>query len=170
MRNHREYTTRDEDRAAWPEGPWKTEPDKVQWIDEATGLDCLIVRGPLGAWCGYVGVAPGHPMHGVGYDDVDPYPAVHGGLTFSAACQEGAEETGVCHIPEPGRPDSVWWLGFDCGHLNDLIPGMILHHHDFMAKNPEFAHLDRDDVYRDRAYVQAEVEHLAQQLKGATDG
>src|SRR5437868_4216905 len=33
-------------------GPWWDEPDKVQWIDPATDLDCLAVRGPFGAWCG----------------------------------------------------------------------------------------------------------------------
>lgn len=42
MRNHREYRTID--KTGWPIGQWTNEPDKVQWIDEATGLDCLIVR------------------------------------------------------------------------------------------------------------------------------
>lgn len=32
----RSYTTID--KADWGEGPWQTEPDKIQWVDEATGL------------------------------------------------------------------------------------------------------------------------------------
>src|SRR5690606_3996986 len=40
---------------------------KIQWVDEATGLDCLMVRNSGGAWCGYVGVSEGHPLYGVEY-------------------------------------------------------------------------------------------------------
>jgi hypothetical protein len=28
------------------------------------------VRGPSGSWCGYVGVPPGHPAHGLHYDGI----------------------------------------------------------------------------------------------------
>jgi len=69
----------------WGEGPWNNEPDRDVWVDPITDLDCLINRGPSGAWCGYVGVGPDHPLHGVQYDDVDV--DVHGGLTYSVACQ-----------------------------------------------------------------------------------
>lgn len=52
-------------KEAWGEGPWLTEPDRMVWVDEATGLDCMILRAPVtGALCGYVGVPPGHPLHG----------------------------------------------------------------------------------------------------------
>lgn len=106
-------------------GPWENEPDKAQWIDEATDLDCLIVRNHMGALCGYVGVLPGHPWHGKDYDAVEPHPSVHGGLTFASFCQEGAEDgPGICHVPAPGRPPNVWWLGFDTAHFQDLVPGL----------------------------------------------
>lgn len=49
------------DKSDWPTGEWHQEPDKAQWIDQATGLDCLIVRGPFGALCGYVGVPQSSP-------------------------------------------------------------------------------------------------------------
>ena len=46
------------DKTTWAEGPWKDEPDKVVGVDEATGLDCMIVRhDEYGHFCGYVGVA-----------------------------------------------------------------------------------------------------------------
>jgi hypothetical protein len=158
------------DKSAWPRGPWDHEPDKVTWVDPATGLDCMINRGPVGAWCGYVGVPPEHPWHGKDYmqctlpepcaDWCDdrycehrPDVSIHGGLTYADACQDTADESrGICHVPEPGRPHDVWWLGFDCAHLHDLAPAM--------ERYGSYG----GDVYRDEAYVRAEVLSLARQL------
>lgn len=159
MRNHREYRTAD--KSKWGDGPWQNEPDKVQWIDEATGLDCLIVRSPLGNLCGYVGVAPGHPLHGKDYGDVDRYIDVHGGLTFADACAETIEDgRGICHIAEVGRPDHVWWFGFDCAHCGDVSPKMRA---DMEERHRCFIH-SPDERYRDIGYVRSEVESLAKQL------
>lgn len=65
--NEQAWTHRD--KSSWTDGPWQHEPDKVQWIDAGSDLDCLIVRGPSGALCGYVGVPEGHPLFGIGYSD-----------------------------------------------------------------------------------------------------
>src|SRR4051812_13771303 len=62
------------DKTGWGDGPWQSEPDKRQWHDEATGLACLIVRGPMGALCGYVGLPPGHPWHGKEYHESRVFP------------------------------------------------------------------------------------------------
>lgn len=112
------------DKTEWGDGPWLHESDKIQWIDPETDLDCLIVRNPRGALCGYVGVPPGSPWHGLHYDDPQlPSTNVHGGLTFSRSCRESDDPSeGICHVPEPGRPDDVWWFGFDCAHAGDLMP------------------------------------------------
>ena len=148
----------------WGEGPWNDEPDKLQWIDGRTRLDCLMVRNHNGAWCGYVGVPPGHAFHGKGYDEV-PYESadVHGGLTYAAPCageEVAVQGHGVCHIPEPGRPDNVWWFGFDCSHSGDLSPALtqIMVNHNM---SPIFI---RDEEYRDRKYVEGHVTSLALQL------
>lgn len=158
------------DKSAWGPGAWQDEPDKMQWQDEATGLPCLLVRHPtLGQICGYVGVAPGHPAHAKPYDDdvlcrVD----VHGGLTFSGACSTPENEAhGICHVPEPGEPEDVHWLGFDCGHYMDLSPGLRATLRDIAAKNPgQFGHdpVTWPETYRDAAYVMAECGALARQL------
>lgn len=96
------------DKFDWRPGEWSSEPDKIQWQDEATGLPCLIVRGPLGALCGYVGVQLGHPLHGVSYSDCrygqkcpekkgdenysycdhrpESFLDAHGGVTFAGGC------------------------------------------------------------------------------------
>jgi hypothetical protein len=184
----REYVTRD--KSAWGPGPWKDEPDKVQWKDEATGLPCLIVRNRIGALCGYVGVPPGHPAFEVSYHDVEipgsEYgPEVHGGLTYSDHCQHGAENEAICHVPEPGEPDDVWWLGFDCAHSGDYAPSMRAQYRD----DPRFADIERgyvddveqgilrsphpgpwDETYKTIDYVRAECASLAAQLSRAGNG
>lgn len=41
-------------RNGWPKGPWDAERfDRKEWIDQDTGFQCMICRGPLGNWCGY---------------------------------------------------------------------------------------------------------------------
>lgn len=144
------------DKSKWGEGPWQDEHDKEQWQDPATGLPCLIVRGPLGGLCGYVGVAEGHRYFGVNYNDVPV--DVHGGLTFSDKCQGQPEGHTICHLPAEGEPDEAWWLGFDCGHVGDLLPNW---HY-----IPGFLNLSAtgDGIYRDLEYVRAEVTRLAAQL------
>lgn len=162
----REWTTID--KANWGEGAWSHEADKYQWVDEATDLDCLIVRNHWGALCGYVGLPPAHPLHGLGYMDLDRLgaePEVHGGLTFASACDEDAAEgKGICHIPEPGRPADVWWLGFDCGHAWDLAPGMRAHERD-LGLPPMPTMPGPGETYRDVTFVRAECASLARQLK-----
>jgi hypothetical protein len=78
------------DKSAWGRGPWQSEPDKMQFTDEATGLPCLIVRGPSGALCGYVGVGKSHPYFEKDYDDCGV--SVHGGLTFARFCHDASRE------------------------------------------------------------------------------
>jgi hypothetical protein len=85
---------------------------------------------------------------------------VHGGITYADAC---AEDGPICHVPAPGEPDDVWWFGFDCGHAFDLAPGMVAHYRTLpglAGSSPLF-----DGTYRDVAYVRAEVEGLAHQLR-----
>jgi hypothetical protein len=162
----RSYTTID--KSGWPRGEWDHEPDKVQWIDEATGLDCLAVRQPrLGHWCGYVGLPPGHGCHGedegtvcVAGDGGPDHPDVHGGLTYASACQEGDDESsGICHVPAPGRPADVWWLGFDCAHSGDFSPGA------FRVDGSPYDH----GTYCDLGYVRWQVKRLAGQLAGGIE-
>lgn len=144
-------------RVTIPPGPWDDEPDKVQWVDPATNLDCLMVRASTGAWCGYVGVPQGHPSYGQDYDYISV--TVHGGLTFANLCQPGEPIDGVCHVAEPGREQKPWWLGFDTAHLGDITP-LELALERFYG---ERGYPVRGE-YRDEAYVKAETTALAAQL------
>lgn len=124
-------------KAGLPSGPWDTEPDQMEWSDGDTGLRCLIKRTPqLGNLCGYVGVPPGHPLHGQDYPDVRV--SVHG-LTFAGF--------------HPDVDADTWWFGFDCAHHTDLVPGIAR------------SGLPRDGVYRSIAVVQTEVTRLTHQLE-----
>lgn len=163
------------DKSEWERGPWDNEADKKQWQDEATKLPCLIVRGPHGALCGYVGVPTDHPWHGQDYDavgkylpkpeeyDPDWYPDVHGGLTFSGGCGHSADPAaGICHVPGEGEPDDVWWLGFDCAHFGDYSSMSYPASH-----RGRFPH--QGDVYRDQAYVEQQCALLAAQASAARE-
>lgn len=134
------------ERSGWPAGPWDDEPDRVEW--RYRGLPCLIVRTEQGALCGYVGVPSGHPADNIEGDAF----LVHGGITYQAKCQPSGP---ICHVPAPGEPDDVVWLGFDCGHAWDLVPGRL-------ARGLDVA---RDGAaYRDESFVRRECQQLADQI------
>lgn len=161
----RSYTT--VDKSDWGPGPWQDEPDKVQWVDEATDLDCLIHRGPMSALCGYVGVPNGHPLYGKEYGEVPV--DVHGGLTYSDVCQENDQDVsrGVCHVPYPGRTEDVWWLGFDCGHGFDYIPGTVARMREYNLDSGMPP--DIGATYKDIEYVKQQTTSLARQIKEIAD-
>lgn len=174
----REWTTID--KSTWGDGEWQQEPDKMQWQDRDTGLPCLIVRSPSpGSLCGYVGVPPSHPYHGKGYNDtiagvkycIESSLEVHGGVTFAGGCEPGDDSSGICHVPDAGEPDNVWWIGFDCGHSQDVMPGLeaqLAKASDESLKKvlKEFADAFEQwkPAYKTIAYVQAECTDLARQL------
>lgn len=138
---------REAKRELWGEGPWVDEPDRYEFRHK--GLPCLVTRHPvMGHLCGYVAVPPGHPWHGKS----NPPVYCHGGATYADSCLGR-----VCHVPEPGEPEDVWWFGFDCGHGFDLCP--------LMANNPIGKLLGSSgNAYRDFVYVKMTVRALAEQL------
>jgi hypothetical protein len=139
-------------KETWPPGPWHDEPDKLVWVDENTDLDCMIVRGPSGALCGYVGVTEDHPYFRKEYKDVDLH--AHHGVNYSEECQGN-----ICHLPRPGQGE-VWWFGFDCAHYSDYCPK-------YAVIGPMFAQHD-GETYKTVDYVKRECEMLAHQLKEAS--
>lgn len=155
--------TREERIKAMGEGPWVDEPDHVAWRS-AHGYPCILHRALHasdkggGHWCGYVGVPPGHPWHGQPMDssfDGPEQPRVHGGITYAEPCNGH-----ICHVPEPGESDDVFWLGFDAAHAGDLQPLTQKLLRDLRHDADVFM---RDDVYRDMAYMRAQCECLADQ-------
>lgn len=157
---YREYRT--VDKSNWNRGPWDDEPDKVQFEDPATKLPCLVVRGPLNALCGYVGVHAGHPLFEKSYKGVNL--EAHGGVNFSRFCAEGVPENHhICHVPGPGDPEKTWWFGFDCSHSWDIRP---------IEKGPDglrdYSMLGA--TYKTLSYVKLECARLAAQLHAMKAG
>ncbi len=137
------------DKSTWGDGPWQQEPDR--WEGEHEGFPLLAVRQPNhGAWCGYVAVPPGHPWHGT-----EPDARVHGGVTYGSKCFGD-----ICHVPKPGEPDDVYWVGFDCVHGFDVAP----------AREAMRGWLRIEgEAYRTLDYVQGECRSLAEQAKAAKE-
>ena len=138
-------------REKLPPGPWQNEVDRMEF--GAHGFTCVIVRPhDIGHLCGYVGVPPGHPWHGKGYDELyqsGTAPEAHGGLTYAASAR--------WPVSSAHEPDDRWYLGFDCAHAGDLCPGMLRYGR------------HSGDVYRDMHYVIDECERLAEQAEAAAD-
>lgn len=162
--------------------PWWNEDNKVDFV--ADGLRCVMRRGPVGAWCGYVGVPASHPWHSkhyketikptkdmlgprdpLDYGPIDLLCAVFSGQDISEALPIGLAlrvHGGLTYAQdqEPfGKPDGLWWFGFDCAHSGDLIPSF--------EEGRQYSAAMRalpNEVYRDQQYVVSECQSLAAQL------
>jgi|HubBroStandDraft_5_1064220.scaffolds.fasta_scaffold125659_2 hypothetical protein len=161
MTTHKETKHTPVDRQGWPPGPWDQEGDREEWVTRA-GLHAIANR--VSHWCGYVAVPPGHPCHGKSdsWDGDEPSPIqqldVHGGVTYTNACHGE-----VCHVPPPGEPADVWWIGFDCGHGHDMTPTRAKYDLDSVLPGR-----GKREEYRDIQYVRGQCESLAEQLQAMT--
>jgi hypothetical protein len=158
------------DKSSWGDGEWQNEPDKVQWRDERTGLPCIVRRQPrLGFLCGYVGVPEGHPLYG--RECYLPEVVHDYEINYANACQDGPEAESICHIPEPGEPDHIWWFGFDCAQGMGHAPGLAARD---LATFPEWGGEMKDalangwEVYRTLGHVEEQCAVLAVQLAAAS--
>lgn len=168
------------------DGPWNDEADKVSWVDEETGLGCIMLRQVDGTISGYVGVGPEHPLFGFRKDAVpiDIAHVVHGGITYAKACEANRfgrvawgdprrERYTVCHTTfvrtiqdyrtvrttENGFDhEDLWWFGFDTSHPGDLVPkARNVNRHD-------------GDAYRDQGFVYGNCIALARKLQSLIRG
>lgn len=99
---------------------WRTEVGYRAVVTQGTG-------NYLRHLCGYVGIEYGHLLHKKDHHDLN----VHGGVTFAAGGKNS----------EHPIKSNLWWIGFDCAHLDDT---------------PEKCNLD---------YCKRECESLAAQIK-----
>jgi len=127
--------------------PWETEPNSAKWEDKLTGYKCRIMRhGDLGHLCGYVGIPKTHTLYGKHYSDDEVADIrIHGGLTFSEADEDDKD---------------TWWFGFDCSHMGDLSPKLLM-----VLVEKDRYRFDRTEQYRTWDYVENEVRELVRQLR-----
>lgn len=153
---------------------WLSEPNEIDFTDEATGLTCAMRRGPMGHWCAYVRVPETHPWHGKGYseavkapkallerptsmDEVGVIPLFCASLKsvpdediypieLLVRCHGGITYSGAgSHL---GAVAGRHWFGFDCAHAGDYTP----------------KHGHPSDQYRDVAYVKAALAKMCGDL------
>lgn len=150
----------------WPRGPWHQEPDSKEWVDEETGLSCEIMRGPAGAWCGYVGVPKEHPAYGLDYNgpddayDINPtvkWWRIHVNRRFEYAIYDVRVHGGLTFAGNRG--DEKHWFGFDCAHAGDFCPRHSKP--DMLGMPTGWGGLVS---YRDMDYAINETKSLAKQL------
>ena len=138
---------------AWsmPKG-YENEPDYVKgWI---LGMPYRIQRHPeMGHLCGYIRLPKDHPWMKDAAKK-KPTRTLRGKYRFDA---KGYFARGISSINVHGdvtyygglRRGNGLWIGFDCAHYMDFVPGQ--RHH---FENTE---------YRDVAYVKKELESIAEQ-------
>lgn len=166
------YTLNYIDKSDWPDGPWKLEPDKMLWIDDETGYECLIKRiRNISHLCGYVGVTKEHPLHGTSLlqfrrdEKLEKFFDVHGKITMSYPGKAFSEEPGPddklgrAFIEGRTHPSDIWWIGMDFVQNDDIIP--------IIADDPNDNNGER--IYRDIGYVSKEVTKLARLLQKFQD-
>jgi len=179
-------------------GPWKGEPDRLAWIDAATGYSCLILRQRSGALSGYVSVPVGHPLWGYEHDAVPPSLGIsaHRGLNYSQYCDDSLAGTPgaalrICHTqheaaavdlmrerdPLDKFTDWVAHAGRDPLAEPELEPAKMAWWFGFSTDFPgdlepleqQVNHMGAEaPVYRDLSYVFTEVVGLAGQLHALT--
>ncbi len=141
---------------------------------------CLIAYGTHR--CGYVGVPPAHPFHGIGYHEQtdailqasanNAELGQKGCLMLLTATCGADDDQNIRRSPDividchggltyssakagekyPVSSDDLWWFGFDCAHAGD--------------KKIDGSYLLFDDgTVRSLGYVIDQCESIAQQLK-----
>jgi len=165
------HFTSDEKLKWFGYGEWVEEPDEALFVHE--GIRCHVIRVVKpemngskfgGHFCGYLEIPEGHPWHGQPSSQISC--DVHGGITWTDF-----------------NESKEFWIGFDCGHSNDLIPSM-----DYNRKTiPELIQIQKEfeerikqfkntpcswlfeSSYKNLNYVIEECKSVAVQAKAARD-
>jgi len=146
----------------WGEGRWVDEPDYVEF--EHNKAQCLIRRvycpeGENGEFifgghlCGYVLLPENHPFRNKG---MDVESQVHQGITFNGYFLNDLEN---------------YYIGFDCGHMNDIIPSLQKLYKEINEKIKWFGFVEDSffkPTYKDIEYVKGECKKLADEVVAAT--
>jgi hypothetical protein len=103
------------------------------------GFKCRVTKDSyLGHLCGYVVVPKENPIYGLLYNQIPI--AVHGGITYAS------------------HEDDEFYIGFDCAHLGDVVPGI--------SRDIPLISFERGyEKYRDLSYVKNEISLMIRQLK-----
>lgn len=128
---------------------WIDEPNILEF--ESHGFRCFIIRNPiLLNLLGYIEIPANHPWHN---KELDYLLFPHGGITYDSAFHPSGNAT-----PQYIAPGKNRWIGFDCAHAQDLIPGLTM----FRTEIPGFP-----ITYKNIEFVKLELSKMAEVLAGA---
>jgi hypothetical protein len=104
---------------------------------------------------GYVGLPPGHKLFKATVDQLDRKIQVHGGVTFAGRYSVKTLKQAGAHAWAKALSKN-WFVGFDCGQLGDLQPGL--------RQLQRLGH----ETYRTIDYVTKELHELVHQIERLT--
>lgn len=134
------------------DGIWQSEGNRHYFT--AHGFKCLVLRHySLGYLCGYVGLCKFHKLYNQSYEINPEYDLleVHGGITYTE------HDSDFISFPN----EVYFWVGFDCGHSQDLLPK---DNYKLLAESYKRSGLSVP-TYKDVHYVTNECKELARQLR-----
>lgn len=111
--------------------------------DKLGDYEYMIRSTPMGTLNGYIGLPPWHPWNDMERDDIPVN--CHGGVTFASYWDK----------IDKAIDSEAYWIGFDCSHYMDIIPGLNMP-----------AYVD-NATYKDRDYVYNEILSMVEQAKAA---
>lgn len=150
--NEKHIYTPEQKEEWFGKGEWCNEPDTVTF--DHKGLKCLVFRVVKfehdnhafgGHFCGYVRVPKDNEIYGKSWSEC-PIDDIHGGLTFYE------------------KQDDDLIIGFDCGHIVDILPCMRKFYENLDPENkfPNFPMLH--PTYKNVEFVIYETKNLAEQV------
>lgn len=146
-------------RQRWSRGEWDKEVDRYEF--EAYGFSCLLNRGLMGHWCGYVAIPKTHPLFGKYEDELNKILDAPGGVTFA-----DPPFAHICLLNK--KDDDLWFIGYDCAHSRDLIPALDKTMGPFLNKalsaRPDLNNEFLRPAYRTLEFNIQETTELAHQL------
>lgn len=163
-----EVAYRNDHRPLGP-GPWKGEPDKFAWTDQATGYPCVVVRERGGNYGAHVGLPQSHPLSGYRARALpgEISEGLHRPVSRAEPCERRAPEPiSICHVSERNAHlaqeqtpwhadgDDAWWLGMAFDGPRDLVP---------MQGERKLA-AERGETYRDAQFAFQQATLLARRL------
>lgn len=134
---------------------WELEPN-IRYGKYRNYKWMILRHQHMGHLCGYVAFRPNSPYYEVGYDTI-PCRLIecHGGPTFAGRFEfktlskRMTDDEKVAFRKFFNGKD--WWLGFDCGHYEDLIPFMDLG-------------ICKTSRYRNMEYCEKEIQSMIGQV------
>jgi len=97
--------------------------EEIRVKKTSDGYIRLIRISGAGVYCGYIGLPDDrHKWFGLNYEDLI-FVRVHGGVTFADAKFPGDDVTAMNLSVLTAGEVVPWWVGFDCAHGGDYVPG-----------------------------------------------